>query len=156
MKFTTIAVFPWLLFLPFQCANAGDVSSIDDSQRIVVITDGEAIHYARGCVFYKLRGLISESVRTLADPPRIPNDAIFEVRVLGVDGETTLLVGDNGISSTDGSALPSDSTMSRVFELVEMRRGQGVRGSKIETSIQSALAEIQSPTYVEEDRCPNR
>ena len=137
-------------------ARAEEAPHIGDTQRIVVIRNGEGIHYAHGCAFYELRDLLSEGVGDTSKKIGTPDTLFFEVRLIRKSGVSTVYVGDHWISTTGRVTVLTSATYDRILKLVEKRKGGGVPESRIEKSVQAALSEIQRPTYVEENRCPNR
>jgi hypothetical protein len=137
-------------------ARAEEAPSVEDTQRIVVIRNGEGIHYAHGCAFYELRDLLWEGVGDSSKQKGMPDTPFFEVRLIGKSGVSTVNVGDHWVSTAGGVTLLTAATYARILKLVEKRRSGGVPESKIEKSVQAALSEIQRPTYVEENRCPQR
>lgn len=143
-----------LLLMLGACAE--EAPSVEDTQRIVVIKDGEGIHYAHGCAFYELRDLLWEGVGDSSKQIGIPDTPFFEVRLIGKSGVSTVHVGDHWASTAGRVTVLTSATYARILKLVEKRRGGGVPESKIEKSVQAALSEIQRPTYVEENRCPQR
>lgn len=144
------------------CCVFGDVASADannlirNSQRIVVITEAEGIHYAHGCGFYELRDLLADGSMASIESNDGFGDALYEIRLLGKNGETVAQLGDHWINIESTVSLISASAYARVVELIRKREGQGVGKARIESSISSALTEIRSPTYVEENRCASR
>jgi hypothetical protein len=137
-------------------ARAEEAPSVEDTQRIVVIRNGEGIHYAHGCAFYELRDLLWEGVGDSSKQKGMPDTPFFEVRLIGKSGVSTVHVGDHWVSTAGGVTVLTAATYARILKPVEKRRGGGVPESKIEKSVQAALSEIQRPTYVEENRCPQR
>ena len=127
-----------------------------DAQRIVVITDDEGIHYAHGCAFYELRDLIAESIGNAEVSADGTAPQLYEVRVLGKFGERVVYVGDHQIKTAENTVLVPIDAYGRIIELIEKRRGQGVSTAKVEQSVKRALAQIQDPVYLEENRCSSR
>ena len=150
------SVFVALSLLLMLGARAEEAPSIGDTQRIVVISNGEGIHYAHGCAFYELRDLISKGVRDTSKRIGTPDTPFFEVRLIGKSGVSTVYVGDHWMSATGRVAVLTSATYDRILKLVEKRKGGGVPTSRIEKSVRAALSEIQRPTYEEENRCANR
>jgi len=150
------AVFIAVSLLLMLGSRAEEAHSVGDAQRIVVIRAGEGIHYAHGCAFYELRDLLLEGVDGLSQEVGTPDAPSFEVRLIGKSGVSTVYVGDHWISSEGRVAVLASATYDRILKLVEKRKGGGVPESKMEKSVQVALSEIKRPTYVEENRCPNR
>lgn len=136
--------------------NPAQADQIRDSLRIVVITDDEGIHYERGCAFYELRELLAENESNASDAIDRSDVPLFEVRLLGKPGNSTVYVGDHWMSTSAGTALLPSKAYERIAALVERRIGAGVPISKIDTSIRRASKRIQDPTYVEENRCTKR
>lgn len=134
---------------------AGEAPRIHDSIYIVVITDDEGIHYAGGCAFYDLRDLLAASEEYASTSVDLTDDPLFEVRALGKSGNTTAYVGDHWMRTSAGTALLPTKTFKRITELVQMRKGSGVRQSIIEASIRQVSKRIQDPIYVEENKCKN-
>ena len=132
---------------------AGDTNQIRDAIRFVVITDDEGIHYERGCVFYELRELLAENESNAIDAVDLSDVPLFEVRLLGKSGNSTIYVGDHWMSTSAGTTLLPNKVYERIAALVEMRKGEGVPKSKIDTSIRRASKRIRHPNYVEENRC---
>lgn len=155
MKLSYLALLAGFLMVT-PLAAAGSESTFQETQRIVVISNGEGIHYARGCRFYTLRDLIADSAANLADASRPPGNALFEFRLLGIEGVTTMYLGDHWISGDAESAKLTDSVFKQLLEMIDARKGQGAPERSIEVSIRSALAEIQSLTYKEDNRCSRR
>jgi hypothetical protein len=150
------SIFIALSLLLMLGARAEEEPPIGDTQRIVVIRNSEGIHYAHGCAFYELRDLISESVSDTSEKMGTPDTPFFEVRLIGKSGVRTVYVGDHWMSKAGRVVVLTSATFDRILKLVEKRKGGGVPRSRIEKSVQAALSEIQRPTYVEENRCPNR
>ncbi len=150
------------LILFVVCWLASDLSCADaeneyrDAQRIVVITDDEGIHYAQFCAFYELRDLIAENVGNDEVPAGGTAPALYEVRVLGKFGERVVYVGDHQITTDKNTALVPTDAYARIVKLIEKRRGQGVSAAMIGPSVRRALARIQRPEYIEENRCSAR
>jgi len=136
-------------------AYADSTDGYRDAQRIIVITNDEAIHYAYACGFYELRDLLAESVENVSDSLSMSGTPAFEVRVLGKSGEHKAYVGDHWISTAEGAALIPSATYDRIVEMVERRKGQGETKSTVSKSVQQILGRIQDPAYVEENRCSN-
>jgi len=154
-------VFAFALFFSTFClvvgsAYAESTDGYRDAQRIIVITDDEAIHYAQFCGFYELRELLTESVKNVSDSMSVVGAPKFEVRVLAKSGEHKAYVGDHWISTDEGTALIPSATYARILEYVEMRKGQGAAKSTVSKSVQQILGRIQDPAYVEENMCPTR
>lgn len=143
--------FVWLL-----AAHAEKETSIGDAIRIVVITENEGIHYERGCAFYEFRELLAENESNALVADDLSDVPLFEVRLLGTSGNSTVYVGDHWVSTSAGTILLPNKTYERIAALVEMRKGEGVPKSKIEMSIRRASKRIQDPNYVEENRCAER
>jgi hypothetical protein len=133
--------------------SADETLSIHDAIRIVVVTDDEGIHYEHGCVFYELRKLLAANESRVSIAMDLTDDPLFEVRVLGKSGNSTVYVGDHWMSTSAGIALLPTEAYERITELVEMRKGSGVPKSYIDESIRRASKRIQDPIYVEENRC---
>lgn len=137
-------------------SHADSVGNYREAQRIVVITDVEGIHYAHGCAFYELRDLLVDGTSNVTDTGSMADTPLYEIRVLGKFGKSTVYVGDHWMGTPEGASLLPSATYDRVVELIEMRKGQGVAKAKISKSIQRALDRILDPVYVEENRCSSR
>lgn len=144
------------LLLICLCVNAaGDDSgnSIGESLRLVVIANDEGIHYAHGCAFYELRGLIADAATGVSKSAEAKGKPLYDVRLLAKGGQNTVHIGDHWIRTAAGVArIPSDKYQ-RIVELIENRKGQGIKKRRIEASVKRALAIVQSPDYVEDNRC---
>jgi hypothetical protein len=156
MRISTVAIFFSTFCLVVGSAYADSTDGYRDAQRIIVITDDEAIHYARFCGFYELRELLMESVENVSDSISMAGAPKFEVRVLAKSGEQKAYVGDHWISTDEGTALIPSATYERILEYVEMRKGQGTAKSTISKSVQQILGRIQDPAYVEQNMCSKR
>ena len=156
MKISRSMLLVSIFCLVVSLSHADAVGDYREAQRIVVITDDEGIHYAHGCAFYELRDLLADGARNVTDTVNIGDAPLYEIRVLGKFGKTTVYVGDHWIDTIEGTALLPSAAYDRVVELIERRKGQGVAKVKIGASIQRALDHILSPVYVEENRCSNR
>ena len=132
---------------------ADETVYIGDAIRIVVVTDDEGIHYERGCAFYELRDLLAENEDNTSRAMELLDDPLFEVRVLGRSGNSTVFVGDHWMSTSAGTVLLPTKTYERITALVQMRKGEGQPISKIDASIRRVSKRIQDPIYVEENRC---
>jgi hypothetical protein len=150
------AVFIAVSLLLMLGSRADEVPSVGDAQQIVVIRNGEGIHYAHGCAFYELRDLLSEGVDGVSRDVSTPDTPLFEVRLVGKSGVSTVYVGDHWISTEGRVAVLASATYDQILKLVAKRKGGGVPESRIEESVQVALTKIKRPTYVEENRCPHR
>ena len=147
-----------LLLLVVGCVASGhlyaDAANVyRDAQRIVVVMDNEGVHYAHGCAFYELRDLIAENVDNAAITADAAAPRNYEIRVLGKFGEKTVYVGDHQIMTAERTVAVPDAAFARIVKLIEKRRGQGVASAFVEASVKQALARIQDPAYVEENRC---
>jgi hypothetical protein len=156
MKLCTFALFVSTFCLIANPAYSDSIEGYRDAQRIIVITDDEAIHYAQFCGFYELRELLTESVENVSDSISVAGVPKFEVRVLAKSGEYQAYVGDHWISTDEGAALIRPATYKRILEHVEMRKGHGAAKSTVGKSVQQILGRIQDPAYVEQDMCPKR
>ncbi len=156
MRVSTFTILVSACFLAAVIANADSTDGYRDAQRIIVITDDEAIHYAQFCGFYELRELLTESVENVSDSIDVAGTPKFEVRILAKSGEYKAYVGDHWISTDRGSALIPSATYERIVEYVEKRKGQGQPKAKVNTSIQQILDRIQDPAYVEQNMCSKR
>ena len=141
-------------FVEFAYANPAD--GYRDAQRIIVITDDEAIHYASFCGFYELRELLTESVENISDSTDVVGTPKFELRVLAKSGEHKAYVGDHWISTDAGTAMIPSATYERILKYVEMRKGSGAAKSTVSKSVRQILGRIQDPAYVEENMCSKR
>lgn len=137
-------------------AYADSTDGYRDAQRIIVITDDEAIHYAQFCGFFELRELLAESVENVSDSVSVAGAPKFEVRVLAKSGEYRAYVGDHWISTNEGTALIPSANYERILRYVENRRGQGASKSTVNKSVQQILGRVQDPAYVEQDMCSQR
>lgn len=153
MKPSTSILFLIIGWLGSGLSYADAANEYGYAQRIVVITDDEGIHYAQFCAFYELRDLIAENVNNDVVPAGGAAPRLYEIRVLGKFGERVVYVGDHQISTEKGTVFVPIDAYRRIVELIEKRRGQGVSTAKVEPSVKQAIARIQSPLYVEEDRC---
>ena len=137
-------------------AFADPSAAIRNSQRIVVVTDSEGIHYAHGCAFYEMRDLLADGTRSTTELVSVNGEAQFEIRILGKTGDTPAQLGDRWIR-IDGQAFSlSDATYDRIIALIDARKGAGVGKQRVANSIQAALEQIQDPAYVEQNRCQQR
>ena len=135
-------------------ADAANEYSI--AQRIVVITEDEGIHYARGCAFYELRDLIAENVDGDSVTAAATTPQLYEIRFLGKFGEKTVYLGDRQIQATEGTFWVPPDSYDRIVELIEKRRGQGIAVANVDASTKVALTQIRDPAYVEEKHCSSR
>ena len=145
-------------FIAAFCLVSGPVvaDSIDgfrDAQRIIVITDNEAIHYASFCAFYEIRELLSEGLKDASESISVPGVAKYEVRALARSGEYTARIGDHWIQTKEGTALLSTARYERILALIEPRLGKGAPKAKTGKAVRQILARIQDPAYVEENLC---
>ena len=132
---------------------AAETNQVRDAIRLVVITENEGIHYERGCAFYEFRELLAENESNALFANDLSDAPLFEVRLIGKSGNSTIYVGDHWMSTTAGTALLPSKAYERIAALVEMRKGEGVPESKIDMSIRRASKRIQDPNFVEENRC---
>lgn len=154
MTVTFKAAFIAIIFLASSSQlSAGETTNIHDAIRIVVVTDDEGIHYEHGCGFYELRELLAENEAHVSEAPDLAVDPLYEIRVLGKSGKSTVFVGDHWLITSAGTALLPTATYERITELIQMRKGQGVPKPRLEASIRRASKRIQDPGYVEENRC---
>ena len=156
MKSTTSLLFLVVGWLTSGLSYADSASEFRDAQWIVVITANEGIHYARGCAFYELRDLIAENVGNGAASTDGTAHHLYEIRVLGKLGERLVYVGDHWITTAENTALIPIDDFSRIVQLIEKRRGSGVSPAMVDPSVKRALARIQDPAYVEDNRCSNK
>lgn len=150
--FNAIMVFSTFC-LAFNLSLAEAVGDYREAVHIVVITDDEGIHYARGCAFYNLRDQLIEGVDNIDYTHSIDDSPLYEIRLLGKFGEETIYVGDHWLNTQDGTSLLSSATYDRVVALIENRIGSGVAKAKVDSSIEKALDRILDPLYVEDNRC---
>lgn len=156
MRMIVIVALASVILFGFNSAFADSQTGYRDAQRIIVITNDEAIHYAQFCGFYEFRDLLVESVGNVSaamstlDPPK------FEIRVLSKSGEYTAFVGDHWIRTADGAALLTTASYERIVEFVDKRKGSGQPKAKVAGSIKQILGRINDPAYVEENMCTNR
>lgn len=156
MKWSTSLLFVVVGCLASGLSFADAVNEFSDAQRIVVITEDEGIHYARGCAFYEFRDLLAENVGNDSAPAAATAPQLYEIRMLGKFGERTVYLGDRRIQTAEGTVSVPTDTYDRMVELIEKRKGQGVAAANVDTSVKRALIQIQDPAYVEEKRCSNR
>lgn len=151
MKLYVFLLGSALAFLssPAQTGNGAEVSG---AQRIVVITADEAIHYARGCAFYELRGLVTRSLGGSVIS-ETTGPVLFELRLIGVHHVDTIYVGDHWIRTGTVTTEVEARDFDQLRELIEMRRGSGVAKSRIEFSVEAAARLINDPLYIEDNRC---
>lgn len=153
MKIRKFAVLGLLLGLGVNAA-ADDASNIPgQAVRMVVIANDEGIHFAHGCTFYELRGLIADVADNVSKSTNTKGKALYELRLLGVAGQSTIHIGDHWMRTPDGAAPIPATAFIRIRELIENRKGQGVKKRRIEASIKRALTIVQSPGFVEDNRC---
>lgn len=154
MAMTFKAVFFAIIILALSSqTSAGETPSIHDAIRIVVVTDDEGIHYESGCGFYELRELLAAHERDVSQALDFADNPLFEVRVLGKSGTSTVYVGNHWMSTSAGTALLPTKVYERITALVQMRKGEGVRRPKIEASIRRASERIQDHIYAEVNKC---
>lgn len=156
MRVPTFALLFSAIYLVVGSAHADSTDGYRDAQRIIVITDDEAIHYAQFCGFYELRELLTESIENVSDSISMAGSPKFELRVLAKSGEQRAYVGDHWISTDEGTALIPSATYERIVEMVEMRKGKGGKKSAVSKSVQQILGRIQDPAYVEQNMCSKR
>ena len=132
---------------------ASETYEIRDAIRIVAITTDEGIHYERGCAFYELRELLVENERNAKVSTDRSSISLFEFRLIGKSGNSTIYVGDHWMRTSAGTTLLKKEAYARIVAIVEMRKGAGVPKSKIDKSIRRATKLIRHPKYVEENRC---
>ncbi len=156
MRVPTFALFVSTFCLVVGSAYADSTDGYRDAQRIIVITDDEAIHYAQFCGFYELRELLTESVENVSDSMKLEGAPKFEVRVLAKSGEHIAYVGDHWISTNKGTALIPSATYERILKYVEKRKGHGVAKSMVGKSVRQILGRIQDPAYIEQNMCSKR
>jgi len=156
MRVSTFTVSVFTICLLIGSAYAGSTDGYRDAQRIIVITDDEAIHYAQFCGFYEFRDLLTESVENVSDSVSVSGTPKFEVRVLAKSGEFRAYVGDHWISTDEGTALMPSATYKRIMKYVEKRKGQGAAKATVSKSVKQILGRIQDPAYVEQNMCPRR
>lgn len=139
---------------------SGSVSIADDAEpyakafRIVVFTADEGIIFANACRFYELRDILAESaINVSAEHRETGNAHVFEIRMLGKDGEHTLYVGDRWIASPDGMTHIDAARYKRIADIVAERKGQGGPKDTVKALIGRYLADIKDPNYVEDNRC---
>lgn len=137
----------------FNLAFADSLSGYRDAQRIIVITEDEAIHYATFCLFYELRELLVESVGNVSAAVSVTEAPKFEIKLLSKSGEYTAFVGDHWIRTDGGTALLTSASYELIVESVERRRGEGQPKAKVNRSIQQILKRIKDPAYVEQNMC---
>lgn len=135
---------------------AGSSPDYNNALRLVVITDDEGIHYAHGCAFYELRNLLADGASNAAEIVADTGVPTYEIRLLGKFGERTVYLGNYWLVTPDGTVPLTTATYSRIIELIETRKGQGVATAGINTSVRSALEQILDPAYIEDDRCSTR
>lgn len=130
--------------------------SIGDAIRLVVITESEGIHYERGCTFYDFRELLAENESNSLITDDLSETPLFEIRLIGRSGTSTVYVGDHWMSTAAGTTLLPSKAYERIVTLIERRKGAGVPKSKIDMTIRRASKRIQDPSFVEENRCAER
>jgi hypothetical protein len=156
MRMIVFVVLASVSLFGFNLALADSLSGYRDAQRIIVITEDEAIHYATFCLFYELRELLVESVGNVSAAVSMSEAPRFEIKVLSKSGEHTVFVGDHWIRTDDGAALLTSASYERIVESAERRRGEGQPKAKVNRSIQQILKRIRDPAYVEQNMCRNR
>lgn len=144
-----------VLILLLPVSQAEEASTIDDALRIVVVGNGEGIHYAHGCYFYELRSLLSQGFMEDKKSDELPDAPLYEVRLIGKSGVANAYIGDHWISIAGRVGILSPAQFDRILVLIEDRKGQGVRESALEESVQAALSKIQDSSYLEDNRCSN-
>ena len=143
------------LILLVPVSQAEEASSLEDGLRIVVVGNGEGIHYAHGCYFYELRSLLSQGFMENTKTDDLPGAPLYKVRLIGKSGVANADIGDRRISIAGGVGILSPDQFDRILVLIEDRKGYGVTEATIEQSVQLALAENQDSSYLEDNRCSN-
>ncbi len=156
MRTIVFVILVSVIGFDFSSAYADTLSGYRDAQRIIVITDDEAIHYASFCLFYELRELLVDSVGNVSAAVSMTEAPTFEIKVLSKSGEYTAFIGDHWIRTVDGTALLTSASYERIVESVERRRGEGQPKAKVNRSIQQILKRIKDPAYLEQNMCRNR
>ncbi|MEQ8206031.1 MAG: hypothetical protein RIA65_07640, partial [Woeseia sp.] len=113
----------------------------------------EGIHYERGCAFYELRAILARSESAAKGPIDRSKVPLFEVRLIGKAGASTLYLGEHWMRTSTGTATLPTGDYERIVALVDKRKGEGVPTAKLEASIRRATKLIQHPKYVEDKRC---
>ena len=155
MRMIVFVVLAFVSLFGINLAFADSLSGYRDAQRIIVITDDEAIHYASFCGFYELRDLLVESVARVSADVIMTEAPKFEIKLLSKSGEHTVFIGDHWIRTVDGTALLTTVSYERIVEYVEKRKGHGQPKAKVDGTIQQILRRINDPAYVEENMCRN-
>ena len=156
MKTSSISILAAIYCLAVTSTHADPADRFREAQRIVVITQSEAIHYAQFCGFYELRELLADGISNVSMAVEPMESPLFEVKLLGQAGEITAHVGDHWIGTADGVALLPSARYDRLMEIVNNRKGSGVAEAKIDESIQRALKKIQDTAYIEQNMCASR
>ncbi len=132
---------------------ASETYQIRDAIRIVAITADEGIHYERGCSFYELRELLAENESDTAGAIELSKVPLFEFRLIGKSGNSTIYVGDHWMRTSAGTTVLPIKAYERIAALVALRKGAGVPKAKIDKSIRRATKLIRHPKYLEENKC---
>lgn len=132
---------------------AADAPPVRDAIRMIVITGDEGIHFERGCAFYELRAILARNESAASGAIDRSKEPLFEVRLIGKAGNSTLFLGEHWMRTSAGTAMLPAADYERIVALVEKRKGEGVPTDKLDASIRRATKLIQHPKYVEDKRC---